>query len=122
VNPQKEGGQQYLPVGGRTLFTKRKMAFSGLSFMCFLISYTNLPTVMSAGTRNLESYKKSQHGPRRDHQLMSDYDEYFFLSMSGASLLGAFSTITGMRSGYLALMRSATSRLLSAIVQKGTYP
>lgn len=52
------------------LFTKRKIAFSGGRVMCFLISKTNLPTVMSLGTK------------------------YFFLSISGASVLGALSTIT----------------------------
>jgi hypothetical protein len=53
-------GGGHIPVGGRTLFTNRKIAFSGLSFMCFLISYTNLPTVMSAGTKNL--YKTMRLG------------------------------------------------------------
>ena len=78
-------------MGGRTsLLTKRKMAFSELRFMCWRISKMNLPTLMSAGTR------------------------YFFLSRSGTSLFGAFSTMTGMRSGYLARMRCATFCLSSA--------
>ena len=40
--------------------------------------------------------------------------QYFFLSMSGASLFGAFSTMTGIRSGYLSRMRWATSCRLAA--------
>jgi hypothetical protein len=58
------------PVGGSTLLMKMKMAFSGLSLMRLRMTYTNCPTVRSAGTR------------------------YFFLSMSGMSLRSAFSQIT----------------------------
>ena len=59
------------PVGGSTLFTNKNIELSGLSsFMCFLISKTNFPTVISDGTK------------------------YFFLSISGALAFGAFSTIT----------------------------
>lgn len=79
-----------VPVGGSTsLFTNRKMAFSELRFMCWRISKMNFPTLMSDGTRN------------------------FFLSRSGTSLFGAFSTITGMRSGYFARIRWATFCLSS---------
>lgn len=38
-------------------FTKIKMAFSALSLILFLTTYTNCPTVRSAGTRYLQSYK-----------------------------------------------------------------
>lgn len=67
---RKVHGRVILPVGGSVLLTNKKMAFSGASVMCFLISNTNFPTVISEGTK------------------------YFFLSISGASVLGAFSTIT----------------------------
>lgn len=46
--------------------------------------------------------------------------KYFFLSMSGASDFGAFSTITGILSGYFDLILSATSFLLAKMVNK--YP
>lgn len=41
------------PVGGSTFLTNIKMAFSGLTRIRFLITYTNWPTVRSAGTRYL---------------------------------------------------------------------
>jgi hypothetical protein len=44
------------PVGGRVFFTKMKIAFSALSLILFLTTYTNCPTVRSAGTRYLQSY------------------------------------------------------------------
>jgi hypothetical protein len=47
-----------------------KMAFSGESLMRFRITYTNWPTVRSAGTR------------------------YFFLSIEAMSLLSSFSQMT----------------------------
>ncbi len=53
-------------------------------------TYTNCPTVRSAGTR------------------------YFFLSMSATSDLSFRSQITGIRSGYLARIREASPRLLSS--------
>mmetsp|Transcript_46592 Transcript_46592/g.101467 ORF Transcript_46592/g.101467 Transcript_46592/m.101467 type:complete len:227 (+) Transcript_46592:646-1326(+) len=72
--------------GGSLLSIKMKMARSGLSLMRFRMTYTNCPTVKSAGTR------------------------YFFLSMSGMELLfSARSTITGIRSGYFSLMRAASA-------------
>ena len=43
------------PVGGSTFFTKMKMAFSGLSRIRLRITYTNCPTVRSAGTRYLHA-------------------------------------------------------------------
>ncbi|KAI7997104.1 putative thimet oligopeptidase [Camellia lanceoleosa] len=42
-----------IPVGGRTLSTNMKIAFSALSLILFQITYTNCPTVRSAGTRLL---------------------------------------------------------------------
>jgi len=47
-----------LPVGGKMFFTKMKMAFSGLSLILFRTTYTNCPTVKSAGTRYLQSSKE----------------------------------------------------------------
>jgi hypothetical protein len=41
------------PVGGRIFFTKMKIAFSGLSLILFRTTYTNWPTVRSAGTKYL---------------------------------------------------------------------
>lgn len=41
------------PVGGRMFFTKMKIAFSGLSLILFRTTYTNWPTVRSAGTKYL---------------------------------------------------------------------
>jgi hypothetical protein len=52
------------------LFTNTKMAFSGESLIRLRMTYTNCPTVRSAGTK------------------------YFFLSRSGMSLFSAFSTMT----------------------------
>jgi hypothetical protein len=57
-------------VGGRTSSTKMKMAFSGDSLMRLRITYTNWPTVRSAGTR------------------------YFFLSMVAMSDFSTFSQMT----------------------------
>lgn len=48
-----------LPVGGKMFFTKMKIAFSGLSLILFLTTYTNCPTVKSAGTRYLQSSKRT---------------------------------------------------------------
>jgi hypothetical protein len=42
-----------IPVGGSVLFTKMKIAFSALSLIRFRTTYTNCPTVRSAGTRYL---------------------------------------------------------------------
>ena len=65
--------------------TKMKMAFSGLSLILFLMTYTNCPAVRSPGTR------------------------YFFLSISGISLLPAFSTMTGIPVSYTHLTLPTTS-------------
>jgi len=65
---------------GRILPTKRKMALSEGSWIRFLMIHMNWATDMSLGTRN------------------------FFLSMSGIEVLGTFSTITGILSGYLVLI------------------
>eukprot|EP01047_Picozoa_sp_COSAG01_P037529 COSAG01_NODE_2988_length_6750_cov_2.101338_1_plen_160_part_00 len=45
------------PVGGNTLFTKINIAFSGDNLMRLRITYTNWPTVRSAGTRYLKSVR-----------------------------------------------------------------
>jgi len=42
------------------LFTKMKMAFSGESLIRFLITYTNCPTVKSAGTRYLRPTRQKE--------------------------------------------------------------
>jgi len=78
-----------LAVGGNLLFTKIKIAFSADSFTRFRITYTNCPTVKSLGTR------------------------YFFLSKSGTSDFGDFSTITGILSGYFTRMRFDSNDLCS---------
>lgn len=57
-------------VGGSTSSTKMKMAFSGESLMRLRMTYTNWPTVRSAGTR------------------------YFFLSMVAISDFSTFSQMT----------------------------
>lgn len=59
-----------------------KMAFSGGSIILFLITYTNCPTVRSAGTR------------------------YLRLSISGISDFSALSQITGIRFWNFSAMRS----------------
>ena len=41
------------PIGGNVLRTKMKIAFSGGSAMRLRITYTNCPTLRSAGTRYL---------------------------------------------------------------------
>jgi len=46
-----------LPVGGKMFFTKMKIAFSGLNLILFRTTYTNWPTVRSAGTKYLQSTK-----------------------------------------------------------------
>ena len=84
------GGGPNSPVGGRMLLTKMKMAFSGLSLILFLMTYTNCPAVRSPGTR------------------------YFFLSISGISLLPAFSTMTGILSGYFSRILIASAWRFSA--------
>lgn len=43
-----------LPVGGRMFATKTNMAFSALSLILLRTTYTNCPTVKSAGTRYLQ--------------------------------------------------------------------
>ena len=43
------------PVGGSTFLTNMKMAFSGLTFIRLRMTYTNWPTVRSAGTRYLRT-------------------------------------------------------------------
>lgn len=45
------------PVGGKIFLTKMKIAFSGPSLILFRTTYTNWPTVRSAGTRYLHSSK-----------------------------------------------------------------
>jgi NADH pyrophosphatase NudC (nudix superfamily) len=53
----------FIPVGGRVSFTKMKIAFSALSLIRFLTTYTNCPTVRSAGTRYLHgvAYVRNQN-------------------------------------------------------------
>ena len=58
------------PVGGSTFFTNMNTACSGATLMRLRMTYTNCPTVRSAGTR------------------------YLALSMSGMADLSAFSTMT----------------------------
>ena len=92
------------PVGGRVFLTNMKIAFSGLTFIRFRITYTNWPTVRSAGTRYLQGtgvvcgrFKSHSGGggrcrPQRSY--VEHTQTHFFLSMSGISLLSAFSTMT----------------------------
>jgi hypothetical protein len=47
-----------LPAGGRTLSTNMKIAFSALNLILLRMTYTNCPTVRSAGTRYLQIWKK----------------------------------------------------------------
>ncbi len=47
--------EQRAPVGGSTCRTKMKIAFSGDSLMRLRMTYTNWPTVKSAGTRYLHN-------------------------------------------------------------------
>lgn len=49
-----------VPVGGRVLLTKIKMAFSGSSLIRFRITYTNWPTVKSAGTKYLLNIRTTE--------------------------------------------------------------
>ena len=65
-------------VGGKTSSTKMKMAFSGDNLMRLRMTYTNWPTVRSAGTR------------------------YFFLSMVAMSDFSTFSQMTCRRRRALA--------------------
>jgi hypothetical protein len=44
---------------------------------------------------------------------------HFFLSMSTMSLLSAFSTMTGIRSGYLSRIRPASCLRFSVVLQGG---
>lgn len=57
---EEEAWNGDIPVGGRTLSTNMKMAFSALSLILFRITYTNCPTVRSAGTRYLQLPYPSQ--------------------------------------------------------------
>ena len=52
-----------LPVGGRVFFTKTNIAFSALSLILFRTTYTNCPTVKSAGTRYLQLEKQKALKP-----------------------------------------------------------
>ena len=110
-------------MGGNTLSTKMKMAFSALSLILFRITYTNWPTVRSAGTRYLKFSACNSYEKKRRNKLIEIFEcsfenknqmnvqlliqknmqqkeiqcieeSYFFLSMSGISVLSAFSTIT----------------------------
>lgn len=49
-------GDQHSPVGGRTLSTNMKIAFSALNLILLRMTYTNCPTVKSAGTRYLQQF------------------------------------------------------------------
>lgn len=50
-------GLHAAPVGGRTFFTNMKIAFSGETFILLRMTYTNWPTVRSAGTRYLRHHQ-----------------------------------------------------------------
>ena len=76
-------------VGGITLLTKKNKASSGLNEIRFRIKKQNCPTVKSEGTK------------------------YFFLSRSPIRALGAFSTMTGTRSGYFRRIFSPSERRFS---------
>ena len=78
--------------------------------MCFLISAVNLATSIEAGTRNLLEVKKLVI-PENENKNAT----YFFLSMSAMLLFGAFCTMTGILSGYLERIFSATSFLFSGL-------
>lgn len=88
----------HVPVGGRTLRTNMKMAFSGLTLMRFRMTYTNWPTVRSAGTRYLRGAQSrrlsASAGLRGPKGGCFANHTHFFLSMSGMSLFSAFSTMT----------------------------
>lgn len=108
-----------IPVGGSTFLTNMKIAFSGETFILLRITYTNCPTVRSAGTKYLQLPAHPHQTTRRktlDHPSIAtlqlckarghgcrsrsswySYDlraTHFFLSMSGMSLFCAFSTTT----------------------------
>ena len=106
-------GPQRPPVGGNTFLTNMKMAFSGDTFILLRMTYTNWPTVRSAGTRYLRKWHgtlvtaircrqfctmrnaqtaRTRRNPRQ--QAPEGTATHFFLSMSGMSLFCAFSTMT----------------------------
>lgn len=75
--------------------TKMKMAFSDGSLILLRMTYTNCPTLRSAGTRYLDSENRISQSDQHEIQLGGELARtHFFLSMSGMSLRGAFSTIT----------------------------
>jgi len=127
--PGADRALEAAPVGGSTLFTKIKIAFSGESLIRFLITYTNCPTVKSAGTRYLHPVRQNRRISVRscDPQqpahpagvvgLQKIQQSHFFLSMSTISLLSAFSTMTGMRSGYLSRIRAASCLRFSVVAR-----
>lgn len=96
-------------MGGSTFLTNMKIAFSGLTLILLRMTYTNWPTVRSAGTRYL-IYKataftyrgewtcRCRHLRRQISACWKSHEgtakAYFFLSMSGMSLFSAFSTMT----------------------------
>ena len=86
------------------------MPCSEVNLMCFLISAVNLATSIEAGTRNLWEVKKLVI-PENENK----NETYFFLSMSAMLLFGAFCTMTGILSGYLERIFSATSFLFSVL-------
>lgn len=62
---------RYSHVGGRKLLINTKMAFSGASLMRLRTTYTNWPTVKSAGTKYLaartHARTRTHHNNNRDH-------------------------------------------------------
>lgn len=84
-------------VGGNVLlFTNTKIAFSGCNLMRLRITYTNWPTywVITNTKAWQEGYGEWYEMMIKSHTVKSDGTKYFFLSISGISLFGAFSAIT----------------------------
>lgn len=125
-------------VGGNTSSTKMNIAFSGASLIRLRMTYTNCPTVRSyvAWVKDI-GQASTVHDKRRDASEFqrTDGTRYFFLSMVGISVRSAFSqitcswidatwlierigwmgtTLTGIRSGYFCLIRSASALRFSA--------
>mmetsp|Transcript_12087 Transcript_12087/g.50883 ORF Transcript_12087/g.50883 Transcript_12087/m.50883 type:complete len:220 (-) Transcript_12087:111-770(-) len=114
-------------VGGSTLLTKMKMAFSGLSLMRLRMTYLGasgsgrgrhhagsaLPPAPSPSPGARACAAAMRPASRATHTncptVRSEGTRYLCLSMSGMSLFSDFSTMTGMRSGYFSRMRCASA-------------
>lgn len=96
-------------VGGRTSSTKIKIAFSGDNLMRLRITYTNWPTVRSAGTKYFFLSIVAMSDFSTFSQITCQCDSNQPLLLHDVDMRDSVERRTGMRSAYFCRIRSASA-------------